>query len=102
MTPRPKSTDRAIIPTRKLAARRPPDRPGTKKDPKPDLAVRDNQWKLLCNVDGSHTQLYNLETDIGETKNIADKHPEIVAKLMAIMKREHVESDMFPLFPKKK
>ena len=30
------------------------------------------------------TQLYNLKKDIGETKNVADRHPEIVQELLAL------------------
>jgi hypothetical protein len=29
-------------------------------------------------------ELYNLRDDIGESKNIADQHPEIVSKLSAL------------------
>ena len=47
----------------------------------PMLAVRDGNWKLLCNPDGSDIQLYNLAEDIGETVNCADAHAGIVALL---------------------
>src|SRR6185503_17189755 len=43
---------------------RPPDRPGPANDPFPDLAVRDGDWKLLVNEDGSKPQLYDLANDI--------------------------------------
>ena len=43
-------------------------------------------------------QLYNLKEDIGETKNVADQHPEIVQMMREIMKREHEPSEVFP-FP---
>ena len=33
-------------------------------------------------------QLYNLKQDIGEKKNLAAEHPEIVAKLKAILEKE--------------
>ena len=32
---------------------------------------------------GPGLELYNLETDIGETTNVADKHPEVVRRLQA-------------------
>lgn len=38
-------------------------------------AVRQGDWKLRLGA------LYNLETDIGETTNVADKNPEIVKRL---------------------
>jgi len=39
-------------------------------------AVRSGQWKLHANG-----QLYNLQKDIGEQKNVAEQHPEVVARL---------------------
>ncbi len=61
--------------------RRPPDRPGTKEEPNPDLALRDGKWKFHLNYDGSSPQLYDLQADVAETKNVANSHPEIVARL---------------------
>ncbi|QOV90723.1 sulfatase-like hydrolase/transferase [Humisphaera borealis] len=49
----------------------------------PDLAVRDGKWKLLCDYDGSNAQLYDLETDRGETVNLAGKDPARVQTLTA-------------------
>ncbi|MGB0744304.1 MAG: sulfatase family protein, partial [Opitutales bacterium] len=61
-------------------------------------AVRDKQWKLVLPrpakpewmswwarmVDGVKTvQLYDLKNDIGETTNLADKHPEVVERLLS-------------------
>jgi arylsulfatase B len=42
----------------------------------PNWAVRDGDWKLLCTED--HYWLYDLAGDIGEERNVAEKHPEIV------------------------
>lgn len=61
--------------------KRPPDRPGPVREPFPDLAVRDADWKLLMQDDGSRLQLYNLGDDAGESKNLAAQHPDIVARL---------------------
>ncbi len=47
----------------------------------PDLAVRQGDWKLLCDVDGSREQLYNLKSDRGETKNRVVNEPQIAADL---------------------
>ncbi len=41
-------------------------------------------------------ELYNLKDDPAETTNVAAQHPEIVAKLAAIMKREHVPTKLWP------
>jgi uncharacterized sulfatase len=47
----------------------------------PDLAVRDGHWKLLCDYDGGRPQLYNLDTDPGESRNVARENPNVVRKL---------------------
>jgi arylsulfatase A-like enzyme len=60
---------------------RPPDRPGPANDPFPDLSVRDGDWKLLINEDGSKPQLYDLSKDIGEKDNLAAKEPQITDRL---------------------
>jgi len=60
---------------------RPPDRPGPANDPFPDLSVRDGDWKLLINEDGSKPQLYDLSKDIGEKLNLANANPQIVERL---------------------
>ena len=64
--------------------RRPPDRKNFYGfDQLPDLAVRQGPWKLLCDYDGSRTQLYNLESDPGEKNNLAADEPDLVSSLTA-------------------
>ena len=63
--------------------RRPPDRPGDRHEDNPDLAVRDGQWKLLVNFDGSKPQLFNLSVDMSEGKNLIKSHPDVAEKLLA-------------------
>lgn len=46
-------------------------------DPK---AVREGNWKLLKTLD-EPSQLYDLAADIGETKDLAAKHPDVVQRL---------------------
>ncbi|OGV39310.1 MAG: hypothetical protein A2X48_24395 [Lentisphaerae bacterium GWF2_49_21] len=43
-------------------------------------AVRQGQWKFRMLTKHS-IELYNLDNDIGEATNVADKYPEIVKKL---------------------
>ncbi|MFV0268329.1 MAG: sulfatase-like hydrolase/transferase [Draconibacterium sp.] len=61
---------------------RPPDR---KKfygfDSLPDLAVREGDWKLLCDYDGSRPELYNIVSDPGENNNLAAGYPEKAREL---------------------
>lgn len=64
--------------------RRPPDRksmPAVSKEPLPDLAVREGEWKLLCDYDGSRPHLYKVPADPGESNNLAANEPETVARL---------------------
>ena len=55
--------------------------------------VRNGRWKLLLpnlkkfygyvdDKGSGKTELYDLNADIGETKNVAEQHPEIVAQLL--------------------
>ena len=66
------------------------------------LSVSDGEWKYIAPSNGAayqklknielgnskEEQLYNLKQDIGEKKNLAAEHPEIVAKLKAIIEKE--------------
>ena len=47
----------------------------------PDLAVRDGNWKLLCDYDGSRPELYDLTADPGETENLASGQPDRTGRL---------------------
>ncbi len=66
--------------------RRPPDRPTWSPsegviEQLPDLAIRDGNWKLLCNDDGSRVMLYNLAKDRAEVTNLAIDHGDVVDRL---------------------
>jgi len=73
-----------------LFFRRPPDRPRhTDEGNLPDLAVRDGNWKLLCEYDGSNPQLYNLKKDAEEKSNVAESNSRIVERLTAAVLAWH-------------
>lgn len=55
--------------------------PGKREHVSPSLAVRDGDWKLLANRDGSKAQLFNLIRDPGETTNLLDDEPARAAAL---------------------
>ena len=57
--------------------------PGKAEHVSPHLAMREGDWKLLCDPDGSHLQLFNLKNDIGEKNNVADKHPRIIERMQS-------------------
>ena len=47
----------------------------------PNLAIREGNWKLLVQDDGSGTELYDLKEDRNETKNVAKDHAEVAERL---------------------
>ena len=74
--------------------RRPPDRKTAAPalpERLPDLAMRDGNWKLLCEYDGTQPKLYDLAQDRGETTNLATKQPEIVARMTSSLLNWHQE-----------
>ena len=62
--------------------------------------MRLGYWKgVRLNVrsnPNSPIELYNLAEDISEERNVAAQNPEIVKKIESIMKKAHVESEVFP------
>jgi arylsulfatase len=60
-------------------------------------AVRMGPWKAYRPGVEEPVELYNLEEDIGEKKDLASDHPEIVAKIEEIMQTARTESELFPL-----
>ena len=60
---------------------RPPDRKMVEGIPQPDLAIREGNFKMLINTDSSGVELYDISTNEEESKNIADKHPDVVKAL---------------------
>ncbi len=55
------------------------------------VSIREGPWKLLANAELDKFELYNLVEDVGEARNLAEKHPERVKQLAAEMKRLHAE-----------
>ncbi len=56
--------------------------------------VRQDEWKLVkikYNIDPPVFELYNLKDDIGETNNLADKHPDKVDALKKYIKQAHTK-----------
>ncbi len=62
--------------------------------------IRVGDWKAVrqrLRKGKINTELYNIAEDISEKNNVADQHPEIVARLEKLMAQQHVPSDVFPL-----
>ncbi len=49
----------------------------------PMLTVRDGDWKLFVNHDGSGAQLFNIPQDISEERDVATANPDVVKSLTA-------------------
>jgi arylsulfatase A-like enzyme len=47
----------------------------------PSSILRSGKWKLIHYYEDGHEELYNLETDLEETTNFAEKKPELTAEL---------------------
>ncbi|MEE8567131.1 MAG: hypothetical protein V3S81_00870, partial [Anaerolineales bacterium] len=64
-------------------------------------AVRMGDWKGvqldMVKTPKGPIELYNLKSDIGEKHNIAEQHPEIVAKIEKYMMAAHTPSKYWPL-----
>jgi arylsulfatase A-like enzyme len=64
-------------------------------------AVRMGDWKgVRLNVakdPNGPIELYNLKDDLGEERNVADQHPEIVKQIAEIMRGARTPSEHWPL-----
>ncbi len=56
-------------------------RPGLESDRSPALAVRDGDWKLLMNPDGSAAELYDFRQGFVEASNLAATNPDVTRRL---------------------
>jgi arylsulfatase A-like enzyme len=54
-------------------------------------AARMGNWKAVRNGQDAPLELYDLETDLGETTNVADTNPEIAAQMAAILEQAHAQ-----------
>jgi arylsulfatase A len=69
--------------------------------------VRVDNWKAIrrnvnpapraSDQNPGAVELYDLAADPYEKTDLAAKHPEIVAELRAVLEKQHVKSDLFPL-----
>ncbi len=64
-------------------------------------AIRIGDWKgvraKLKKNPHAPLELYDLKNDLGESKDVAAEHPDIVAQMLKLMKAQHVPSKDFPL-----
>lgn len=51
----------------------------------PGSAVRLGRYKLIESLEDHSLRLYDLETDFGETRNLAEEKPELASKLLLML-----------------
>lgn len=64
----------------------------------PHLGIRDGQWKLLLNEKLGRAELYDIESDWPEDKDVSRAHPEVVERLRRMISvwRETLPSSPSP------
>ena len=53
----------------------------------------------MKNPEKTSVELYNLKEDIQEQNNLAEKHPEKLEELPALIKNSRTENEHFKLIP---
>ena len=59
-------------------------------------AVREGDWKLVRQLPKMQPELFNLKDDLGEARDVAGQHPDVVERLGRLMRTERVESQWWP------
>jgi len=60
-------------------------------------ALRAGNWKAVRPQTDQALELYDLKTDIGEKKNVAAEHPEVIAKMEQLLKNARTEAPEWPI-----
>ncbi len=60
-------------------------------------AVRTGDWKAVRPAPGRPLELYDLASDIGETKNVAAAHPDVIARIETYLRTARTDSEFWPL-----
>jgi arylsulfatase A-like enzyme len=60
-------------------------------------AVRMGRWKAVRLAPSRPIELYDLETDIGEQHNVADRHPEVIEAVEEILSGVRTDERRWPL-----
>jgi arylsulfatase A-like enzyme len=62
-------------------------------------AVRWNDWKAVRNGSNQPIELYDLKLDRGETRNLAEAHPDVVRRMAQLMQEAVTPSPDYPANP---
>ncbi len=60
-------------------------------------AVRFDNWKAVRNRQDGPLELFDLATDLGEQHDVADSHPDVVARAEKILAESRTKSDYLPV-----
>ena len=60
---------------------------------RPGAAIRSGKWKMVEFFESGEKELFNLDDDLGEHKNLASKYPEVLKELSAKMKKWRLENN---------
>lgn len=63
----------------------------------PRQAVRMGKWKAVRMAPERPIELYDLDADIGEKNDIADRHPDVVARVRDILRTAHTNDKKWPI-----
>ncbi len=69
---------------------------GQQGGPPRSQAVRFGDWKAVRMRPGRPLELYDLATDVGETRNVADKHPKVVRQIEAYLRAATTPCRVYP------
>jgi len=64
-------------------------------------ALRQKDWKIVQQPYHTPPRLYNLKDDLGETTDLASKHPDMVKRLVALMDQSYTPAPRWK-FPQKR
>ena len=59
--------------------------------------ARQGKWKAVRNGLDQPIELYDLEVDLGETKDVSDSHPDVVKRMAAIFEEAYTPSPDYPV-----
>jgi arylsulfatase A-like enzyme len=60
---------------------------------RPGSALRQGKWKLHEYFEDGRLELYDLESDLGERSNLADRHPEKAQELRRLLEKWRAETN---------
>jgi arylsulfatase A-like enzyme len=60
-------------------------------------AIRKDDWKAIRTGINGPIELYNLKTDIGESKNVAADNPKVIEDVTALFKQARTDSPEWPI-----